>query len=236
MQLKSSPTVAVEKKDLSCLASIFSRSHTQKRHSFKSKCLINRRFKRDVEAMGFLLKKTSFWDDWTGKTPTTPRFPARVKKKEGKNKGKESLGCTEPRKYVSRVSWNTKSAQKTNWRLVPENNLDAKNIPKQDRNIRINRWGITETNLRCIFRLFFAGTKNLIFSLEIVLVWESENDETSSSKSFPSLFFFFKLGVHALSWDRYSLSTSLPFPLKYFGAWKRNLAVSMICKKGWSGL
>ena len=57
MQLKSSPTVAVEKKDLSCLASIFSRSHTQKRHSFKSKCLINRRFKRDVEAMGFLLKK-----------------------------------------------------------------------------------------------------------------------------------------------------------------------------------
>ena len=200
MQLKSSPTVAVEKKDLSCLASIFSRSHTQKRHSFKSKCLINRRFKRDVEAMGFLLKKTSFWDDWTGKTPTTPRFPARVKKKRGKTKAKKVWDAQNPAN-MSPECHGTQNLpkKKTNWRLVPENNLDAKNIPKQDRNIRINRWGITETNLRCIFRLFFAGTKNLIFSLEIVLVWESENDETSSSKSFPSLFFFLNLvSMHCL--------------------------------------
>ena len=236
MQLKSSPTVAVEKKDLSCLASIFSRSHTQKRQSFKSKCLINRRFKRDVEAMGFLLKKPPSETIELEKHRRPPDSQHVLKKKRGKTKAKKVWDAQNPANMSPECHGTQNLPKKTNWRLVPENNLDAKNIPKQDRNIRINRWGITETNLRCIFRLFFAGTKNLIFSLEIVLVWESENDETSSSKSFPSLFFFFKLGVHALSWDRYSLSTSLPFPLKYFGAWKRNLAVSMICKKGWSGL
>ena len=163
MQLKSSPTVAVEKKDLSCLASIFSRSHTQKRHSFKSKCLINRRFKRDVEAMGFLLKKTSFWDDWTGKTPTTPRFPARVKKKEGKNKGKESLGCTEPRKYVSRVSWNTKSAQKNKLTIGAREQPRCKEYPETRQKYKNQQMRNYGNQFEMHFSIIFRGHKNLFF-------------------------------------------------------------------------
>ena len=87
-----------------------------------------------------------------------------LKKKRGKTKAKKVWDAQNPANMSPECHGTQNLPKKTSWRLVPENNLDAKNIPKQDRNIRINRWGITETNLRCIFRLFFAGTKIFFFS------------------------------------------------------------------------